>query len=307
MTLSKADISKVFTEHLKWTGDLIVAKINRGSMAFTYEVCAKESFYIFKAYPFSRYGVAKKEFDILKKAGSFSAKMPRAIAHGGIDEFSYLIYEKIPGESLKFDSLSDENKLVITEQIANNLQQISKIKFESFGSITEDEPAYNSWENFLVKNIDSGLEDLKRYDVNNQLPIKLIEKYMFEFLNAYNKNLYGMVWSDFSEENIIISNSQLSGFVDFEGSFYGDPLLSLGYLYAKEGDSVFFKSIEMRMQSFMDVKDSGVYFYALLRLLRISKHLSEPLPNGQQRMPVLNYFKGLNEILKSNQNLKIKN
>jgi hypothetical protein len=51
--------------------------------------------------------------------------------------------------------------------------------------------------------------------------------------------------------------------------------------------------MEKQLQRFVDVKRSHIYFYALLRLLRISKYLSQPLSNGKPRQPIGDYFKGI--------------
>ena len=310
MILSEGYIKQICSGHVKWSEDLLVVKLEHGSMAFIYEVTAGESSFIFKAYPVSRQSVAKKEFDVLKQAGQFPVKIPKVIANGVTDNFSYIIYEKIPGESLDFPLVSDKNKQIISQQIADNLHQISQIQFETAGcgSLTEDEPAYDSWKEFLQKNIASGLENLKKFDSDNTFPLNVIERFMYEFLNSYKEDNCGLVWSDFSQENIIVADNNLTGFIDFEGCFYGDPMLSLGYLYAKEGDSEFFKAIKSGIKSFTKTPDNAICFYALLRLLRISKYLSEPLPAGQTREPVLNYFKGLQETFKfieRNQNLMI--
>jgi aminoglycoside phosphotransferase (APT) family kinase protein len=308
MILSEGYIKQICSGHLKWSEDLAVVKLEHGSMAFIYEIIAGESSFIFKAYPVSRQSVAKKEFDVLKQAGQSPVKIPKLIANGVTDDFSYIIYEKIPGESLNFGLLGDKNKQIISQQIADNLFQISKIPFrsEGFGSLTEDEPAYDSWKDFLIKNIASGLENLEKFDSGHTFPLNVIERFMYDFLNSYKENSCGLVWSDFSQENIIVADNNLTGFIDFEGCFYGDPMLSLGYLYAKEGDSEFFRYIKAAMKSLIEIPNSTVYFYALLRLLRISKYLSEPLPGGHTREPILNYFKGLKESFKfieRNQNL----
>ncbi|WP_373564613.1 phosphotransferase [Sphingobacterium sp. E70] len=102
---------------------------------------------------------------------------------------------------------------------------------------------------------------------------------------------------DLKSENIIVNNGEFSAIIDLESCFYGDPLISLGYLYAKEGESSLYLSMAKSFESFVPFKVENIYYYALIRLLRISQHLKTPMPTGKQRETFTSYFKGINNII----------
>jgi aminoglycoside phosphotransferase (APT) family kinase protein len=134
---------------------------------------------------------------------------------------------------------------------------------------------------------------LTEADILANMQVTTIHNYLLNCLETLPNSPDGIVWSDMSQENIIIRNKELAGFIDFEGCFYGDQLLSLGYLFAREGESDFFTHIEKQLRSYINTEKRYIYFYAFLRLLRISQYLSQPLPAGRKRTPVLEYFKGI--------------
>ena len=297
MKFTEENIRGIFSNHFKRLDNLALLKVYNGAMNFTCEVKAGQSAYILKVYPLSRSAVAAKEYAVLKKIKRLPLKAPKVQATGSYEGFAYIIYKKIPGEPLDFNLLSAEDQKGIAGQVALNIKQLSEVKFDCFGSLTEYEDTFSSWKEFLIQQVNSGVEDLRKVNLDFDFQINHLENFLLEYFRNYRESPCGLVWSDFNEGNILVSNNQLTGFIDFEGCFYGDPQLSLGYLFAKEGDSALFQIIRDEMQLFMKITDESVYFYALLRLLRISKYLMEPMPNGQERDPLFDHFKGIKEVI----------
>ena len=297
MKFTEENIRDIFSKHFKRLGNINLLKIHSGSMNFTCEVKAGQNTYILKAYPLSRSAVAGKEYAVLKEIKKRPLKAPKVHALGEYDGFSYIIYNRIPGEPLDFNLLTSENKRSVCSQIAHNIKQLFEVKFDRFGSLTENENTYSSWKDFLVYEVNTGMEDLKKVNLDIDFPVSYIKDFLLAYVNNYRESPYGLVWSDFNEDNILIADNQLTGFIDFEGCFYGDPQLSLGYLFAREGNSILFQSIRDEMWLFMKISDESIYFYALFRLLRISKYLIEPMPNGRERQPLFDHFRGIKEVL----------
>ena len=294
MICTPGEIRQIFNGHFGHDAEMNVAEIHQGAMNFSYEIARDDKNYILKVYPPARYYMAGREFDLLTRAASvLPHQIPQIHFSGGFNNFSYIIYEKIPGHTLVFDQLSSKNKEIVSSQIAYNLTKLFELKFEIFGSLCEEEPTFLSWEDFLFENIRIGMIELKLANIFDIEQLEKLEKFMTGCLDNWPDTDYGFVWSDFNQGNIIINNEELVGFIDFESCFYGDVLLSLGYLFAREGESEFFLAMEKQLRAFINVDRSYIYFYAFLRLLRISKYLSQPLSNGKPREPVWDYFKGI--------------
>ncbi len=294
MICTPGEIRQIFNGHFGHDAGMIITEIHQGAMNFSYEIVRDDKNYILKVYPPARYYMAGREFDLLKKAARvLPHQIPQLHFSGGFNNLSYIIYEKIPGNTLVFDQLSNQNKEIVSSGIADNLIKLFEIKFERFGSLCEEEPTFSSWKEFLSQNIKTGIIDLKQANVFEENQLIKVERFMTDCLDNWQETAYGFVWSDFNQNNIIVNNEELAGFIDFESCFYGDVLLSLGYLFAREGKSEFFLSMEKQLQDFVSVDRSSIYFYAFLRLLRISKYLSQPLSNGKPRGPVWDYFKGI--------------
>ncbi len=296
MNLQAADIECIFNIHFN---EPIVSslELKNGSMAFKYDVEFERKNYILKIYPAQRSFIADKEHHLLKAIESSAVKAPVACFMGYYREASYLIYEKIPGQELNFESLSEEEKKAISDQVAENIFHLSSVSYGQYGSLIEDEPSFASWRAFLSHNIEDGCFNLSKTNLYSSVQVEAVRQFMLSRLDHIQTSHLGMVWSDLIQDNIIINESKLSGFVDFEGCFHGDPLLSLGYLYAREGESTFFSFMEKQFAGFVPTNREHIYFYALLRLLRISKYLLQPLPTGRERGSVDSYFKGIKTAL----------
>jgi aminoglycoside phosphotransferase (APT) family kinase protein len=292
MSYNKEDIALIFQTHFH-ESVVSINEIKGGAMTFKYEVSLPKQKYIIKIYPPSRAFVASKEFYILNKAAAYPIKMPCVCFTGMLEDSSCLIYEKIQGQVLNFSALGSKDKERIATQVAENFSGLRQVRFARYGSLTEDEPLFDTWKAFLSHNIKHGIDNLIKADVLDNIQVAAIHNYLLHCLERFPNFPDGIVWSDMSQENIIIRNKELAGFIDFEGCFYGDQSLSLGYLFAREGESDFFTHIRKQLQPYINTEKRYIYFYAFLRLLRISQYLSLPLPAGRQRTPVLEFFKGV--------------
>ncbi|SMD16264.1 phosphotransferase family protein [Pedobacter nyackensis] len=274
-----------------------IETVYRGGMNFVYEINLGDSKIMLKVHPFSRASVAEKEYSVLKCASENGVKVPKVITCGIHKNLGYIFYHNVPGENLLFEKLDSQQQDVFSMTLVKNLKNFSELASNHFGSVTEQESTYHSWKAFLQATVSEGLASLKSVDAMSTNEFKSIANYIQHQLSL-NKNWFtGMVWGDVKSENIIVSKGELAAILDFESCFYGDPVLSLGYLFAKEGRSSFYVSVAKHFKNFIPFKEEDVYFYALIRLLRISKYLNSPLPTGKARDPIATYFKGISEAI----------
>lgn len=279
------------------TQSVSIETVHRGGMNFVYEINLGHSKIMLKVHPFSRVDVAEREHYILKCASENGVKVPKVISCGIYKKLGYIFYYNIPGENLQFEKLDRKQQEVFSISLVENLKKFSELTSSHFGSVTEHELGYHNWKAFLHATIREGLASLESADVMSSKEFKNLSNYMHYQLSL-NKNWFnGMVWGDVKSENIIVSNGELAAILDFESCFFGDPVLSLGYLFAKEGRSPFYISVAKHFKNFLRFSDEDVYFYSLVRLIRISKYLNSPLPTGKARDPVTSYFKGISEAL----------
>lgn len=271
--------------------------IKRGVMTFKYEFTIKENKFIIRCYPKGRECLASIEYNYLRYFELNEIKAP--IAYDFSEDYpAYLIYAKLEGEDLNdvFDKYSQEQQKKISQEIIENYKKISSLQTTGNGIIRNyNKFSEKSWTTFIYKELHNSFCFLNTIetDFNNIV----LQKYMFSFLSNNIKECKKLVWSDFSLDNIIISkNANLSGFIDFEGLIGGDPLLGIGYLQARNGNSKFYKTIYQlnNLERYKDIID----FYSILRYLRLIVYAKTNLPNGSQRTPINTFLENSIYLIK---------
>jgi len=267
----------------------------QGGMNYIYAVTVLNQDFMLKVYPASRAYIADFEYKMLLNSYNNDIKVPKPVGSGLFKSFGFLIYHYVPGSDLQFEQLTTDQKLGFSTDLIKNLIKFSELPAPFFGTVTEEDIRYATWNSFLRNTIKMGTENLKSSGV---ISLKLVDS-ISQFLKSYQPNCsyYGMAWGDLKSENIIAKEGKLAAILDLESCFYGDPLISLGYLYAREGPSSFYKSAAESFGSFLPYTIEDIYYYALIRLLRISRYLKKPLPTGKTRDPISNYFKGINTLI----------
>lgn len=266
-----------------------VYEINRGVMNFKFHFSSDCRDYILRCYPKGREHLAELEFKYLNLFISKGIKAP--IVRFYSSEYpGYIIYEKIKGVCLSdaFESLSPSSQINLCNEITENYKEISYIKTSGCGvMLNYDSFIFDNWKDFLLYEIDKSLRYLD--NIKSEFNITVLKKYLEQFISKYLVEKKFLVWSDFHPDNIIVSNEgKLAGFIDFEGLIGGDPLLGLGYLQAKEYNSVFFKLIysSYNISSCKEIID----FYSIVRYLRLVIYERLNLPNGTIRTPVKKFL-----------------
>ena len=271
--------------------------IKRGVMTFKYEFSIEENKYIIRCYPKAREYLASIEYNYLKFFEQNEIKAP--IAYDFSEKYpAYLIYAKLEGEELNdvFDKYSQEQQKKICQEIIENYKKINSLQTAGNGIIR----SYNtfsegSWIEFIHKELHKSFCFLNT--IETEFNKVALQKYMFSFLSNNIKECKKLVWSDFSLDNIIITkNANLSGFIDFEGLIGGDPLLGIGYLQARNGNSKFYETVYQlnNLEKYKDIID----FYSMLRYLRLIIYTKTNLPNGSQRTPINTFLENSIYLIK---------
>src|ERR1700743_2351447 len=191
MICTPGEIRQIFNGHFGHDAEMNVAEIHQGAMNFSYEIARDDKNYILKVYPPARYDMAGREFDLLTRAASvLPHQIPQVHFSGGFNNFSYIIYEKIPGHTLVFDQLSSKNKEIVSSRIAYNLTKLFELKFDRFGSLCEEEPTFLSWKDFLFENIRTGMIELERANIFNKDQFDGLEKFMTDCSHKLEETQY---------------------------------------------------------------------------------------------------------------------
>lgn len=284
---------------------LSIEKIEVGVMTHKYIIRTYvNEFYIIRFYPNSIKSVINFEPDLLIKARKVGALVPEVIydSKGAQSEYAYIIYKMLDGFSL---SRILNGKYVLSEtliyDIFSNISSLHKIEFEKYGPLKDSSTGYyDSWMDFINEVFDLNINYIKvlyeNIDKRNRV-LRFIDKCKSEL--SVKMISPCLIWNDISLDNIIVDEKGLSGFVDFDSAASGDSLMPLGYLYARQGESLFFKKLFKIYRNQAHFSFDIVKLYAIFRVLRISKYQSEPLPNGQIREKLNLVFPGAFQIMNS--------
>ena len=144
----------------------------------------------------------------------------------------------------------------------------------------------STWRQFLLRSINKALLIA---ETKNDRTLITVCQAMIEMANEIIEPAGHLIWSDFSCDNIIVDkDGHLSGFIDFDSLISGDPILGLGYFFARSSRTVMRESI-LKALGIPQISTS-MNFYSILRWCRLIPYLCNPLPNGQTRMPLREYL-----------------
>lgn len=283
MFTKKNDIEKI----LGVTG---LTYIDKGVMTDKYEYTEGGISYIARCYPEDRSFLADAEFYYMQQFKRLKILAPEPIKYVKNGKTAVLVYKKLEGTPLSdvWTGLTKEEKLNSCKQIVANYKAINSIECEGVGRMR----AYNVFSHDKWSEFENSVEaDVRRTsgsDIKGDQLDDFIENW-FDMSSAIDKDAHRLVWSDFSQDNIIVNvHGELAGFVDFEGLMSGDYLLGVGYMMAHENDSEF---AQMILNEFgLESKNEALMYYAQLRYLRIFPYRNLPLPNGEKRDKLEDYL-----------------
>lgn len=155
-----------------------------------------------------------------------------------LSPFDVMITKKFDGNNLEADwqKIDVETRSLLAFQAGQILKTIHSVNLNYFGDLISTSPLSqtNNWYDFLENKI--------KFHLNEAGEISLFEKTQTDLIwNAFNNYKYllqsviaaNLVHVDFQFGNLLYKDSKITGVLDFEWAFAGDPLYdfcSINYL-----------------------------------------------------------------------------
>lgn len=138
--------------------------------------------------------------------------IPKYIASGEIENYSYLIISKVKGKGLFsiWHDLDDNERENCIKQVAEILKEFNN---QNIDFLDENYKLYN-WENLIIKELTENIEGIKKLGLDTQ---KISEFILSN--NLFKENKYGLVYNDAHFDNFIYDNGKLS-LIDFDRVVY---------------------------------------------------------------------------------------
>ena len=273
--------------------DFTLEYVPKGVMTDTYMLKSNQTTYAVRCYPQFRSWLAKIEYDYLQAFVRNGIKVPVPFAYSNKkDGVSYIIYYWVEGETLKDknDKLSEAQINSICDEVVENYRKISEFKITKYGRVAEGGLFnYDSWKRFLQSEIEQSRLFFKH--VKDEEDVKICDG-LYEYAEQIKEPPQCLVWSDFSLDNIIISeDNKLAAFIDFEGLMSGDPLLGISYLLSQEGNSRITRCI-LQKYGLYDKPEQRKFldFYSVFRYIRLATYSKLPTPNNSPRDNIDNFL-----------------
>lgn len=146
--------------------------------------------------------------------------------------YDYMVCKKIAGRNLEqnWSSLSEKDRGLLSYQAGQLLAKIHSIEMNNFGEISMSGPFLktNRWVEYLRHTLNYHLNEAMELNLFN-LDIK---RQLFDFFES-KADLFDtvkvpkLVHGDFHLGNLLFSNQNITGVLDFEWSCAGDPLFDI--------------------------------------------------------------------------------
>lgn len=273
--------------------DFTLEYVPKGVMTDTYMLKSNQTTYAVRCYPKFRSWLAKIEYGYLQAFVRNGIKIPVPLAYSNKkDGVSYIIYYWIEGETLKDknDELSEEQINSICDEVVENYRKISEFKTTKYGRIAEGGLFnYDSWKRFLQCEIEQSRLFFKHE--KDEENVEICDG-LYEYVELIEEPSHYLVWSDFSLDNIIISDdNKLAAFIDFEGLMSGAPILGISYLLSQEGNSRITRCILQKYGLYDNPKQRKLLdFYSVFRYIRLATYSKLPTPNNSPRDKIDNFL-----------------
>ncbi|MBR9910434.1 MAG: aminoglycoside phosphotransferase family protein [Gammaproteobacteria bacterium] len=256
---------------------------------------------IVRFYPFRRASVVNQEPDLLVRCHRAGIPVPRVIGDsrtGPSSELAYVVYYMIDGTPLleHLASCNSGQQSLLAADLAQQLFNLKTIEFEGCGELSNGHKALDStWAMFVENSIRDGIQAIQEHSLLDEIMVEKLQRIVDQGFLDPGQSMHSLVWGDINFENIIVdSNSRLAGLIDFESCMSGDPLATLGYCFAVHGTSSFFSTLLNAWPEPLGANNKElVYFYAILRALRLARYAHLPLPTGYARDPITQIFPGM--------------
>ncbi|WP_199615866.1 phosphotransferase family protein [Paenibacillus alkalitolerans] len=153
----------------------------------------------------------------------------------------YFFMEHMQGTPLRKikPSLSPEEKDGIERQLGIYNKRINSFKGTTFGYFNKEDGCKETWAEVFLAMIDDVLADGKEAGVSLPAPYSVIEKEIIRLSDSMHEVKEAcLVHWDLWDGNVFIHEGEVSGIVDFERAFWGEPLIE--YYFGRFANSAAF-------------------------------------------------------------------
>tara|TARA_Y100000034_G_C6838011_1_gene378885 strand:- start:272 stop:1231 length:960 start_codon:yes stop_codon:yes gene_type:complete len=226
-------LNKTFLKNIskKLNSEIVNFKrFSSGRASPTFNIVLKnEDEYVLKLYMkrgMERYSNTNK----ILKLFSANTMIPNFIGGGEWYNGKYLVMKKLEGEDLENSNLSKwstKNLDNLFFEIGKLTAELHSVQNKRFGKIIN--PRYKSWRSYLWdKNSKRLNQDVKNSEFS----------FLYESIKLYLKNNFNLIpeikkgsfiHDDIQPQNILAKNRRLTGIIDFDLAFWGDPFFELPY------------------------------------------------------------------------------
>lgn len=220
-------------------------------------------------------------------------RMPKYICSGVLNNFIYLIIEKIDGDTLYsiWHTLCDQERKKIIFSISDIIKEFNKIDFK----FLDESYRFVDWNNYILNNLISVKERLNLLNLSSKFIEEFINKY---FNRLFEKNNIGLCFNDIHFDNFIYSNGEVY-IIDFDRVIVG----------AKDYELMIFKTMCDNPKKFASEEDEenvvdrdykNIYNWFLINY----KQLQE-IEFLNERVKVYQFIYLINQQINSGDNNKI--
>ncbi|MUT65208.1 phosphotransferase family protein [Paenibacillus sp. NEAU-GSW1] len=208
---------------------------------------------VLKAAPASGKKVMKTEMHTMRTevealrlaAGHSDIPVPRVLAYDpSCNDVAgeYFIMDLMKGTSLAKlrGELSEDDQTDVDRQLGKLNRAINSMKGERFGYFY-DLGRHDSWKSFFQQMMDDVLTDGKEIGTELPVPYEEIEQLVAAHMDVMDDVTEpALVHWDLWDGNVLVDEGRVTGLIDFERAFWGDPLIEF-YFGRFTGHPAFFE------------------------------------------------------------------
>jgi aminoglycoside phosphotransferase (APT) family kinase protein len=192
--------------------------------------------------------------------------LPQIYNLGGFKGFPYAIYERLKGDDLEnvYPSLSNLEKSFIAKEVAEIQRKITAIDQSFFEPIPP-------WWDVLREVISRSKKEILSHGLCNLKYVNQVQRRMENFKSYFHSIHPVSFLYDLGVRNVIVDDGKVTGIIDVDDLWFGDPLLAVGRsktLLMAMGCDVFFVDEWCNVLGLTDQEMEIIDVYALLYCLR---------------------------------------
>jgi len=158
-----------------------------------------------------------------KEIERVGVRLPKIYEFGRFDDHYYGIYERLKGDDLEniYSSLSVHEWKSLAEEVAEIQRKISSLDGALFEKISP-------WYGVLQKIIRRSEREILSYGLCNPAYVDLIRDEIEKHMDYIQSLKPAAFLYDLSVRNVIVNKGRVTGIIDVDEVWFGDPLLAIG-------------------------------------------------------------------------------